>query len=83
VHAPTEDKSDNIRVKNSFSEELGHVFDQFHTYHVQILLDFNAKAGREVVSNRQLGMRVTVLPHQKSNCQDYDVPTSQNSLHLN
>jgi hypothetical protein len=35
-------------VKDSFYEELGHVFDQFPTYDMKILLgDFNAKVGRE------------------------------------
>jgi hypothetical protein len=41
VHAPCEDKSDNV--KDSFYEELGHVFDQFPTYNMTVLLgDFNA-----------------------------------------
>jgi hypothetical protein len=46
VHAPCEDKSDNA--KDSFNEELGRVFDQFHRYDMKILLgDFNEKVGRE------------------------------------
>jgi hypothetical protein len=46
VHAPTEDKDDDI--KDSFCEELEQVFDQFPRYHMKILLgDFNAKVGRE------------------------------------
>jgi hypothetical protein len=46
VHAPTEDKDDDI--KDSFYEELEQVFDQFPMYHMKILLgDFNAKVGRE------------------------------------
>jgi hypothetical protein len=46
VHAPTEDKDDDI--KDSFSEELEQVFDQFPRYHMKILVgDFNAKVGRE------------------------------------
>jgi hypothetical protein len=41
VHAPTEDKDDYV--KDSFYEELEHVFDQFPWYHMKILLgDFNA-----------------------------------------
>jgi hypothetical protein len=41
VHAPCEDMSDNV--KDSFYEELGHVFDQFPAYNMKILLgDFNA-----------------------------------------
>jgi exonuclease III len=46
VNAPCEDMSDDI--KDSFYEELGHVFDQFPRYDMKILLgDFNAKVGRE------------------------------------
>jgi exonuclease III len=46
VHAPTEEKDDDI--KDSFNEELEQVFDQFSMYHMNILLgDFNAKVGRE------------------------------------
>jgi hypothetical protein len=46
VHAPTEEKDDDI--KDSFYEELEEVFDQFPRYHMKILLgDFNAKVGRE------------------------------------
>jgi hypothetical protein len=45
VHAPTEDKDDEI--KDSFYKELEDVFDQFPRYHMKILLgDFNAKGGR-------------------------------------
>jgi hypothetical protein len=36
VHAPTEDKCDDI--KDSFYEELEGVFDQFLKYHMKILL---------------------------------------------
>jgi hypothetical protein len=46
VHAPTEDKSDDV--KDSFYEELERVFDKFPKYHMKILLrDFNAKLGKE------------------------------------
>ncbi|PNF36269.1 hypothetical protein B7P43_G06499 [Cryptotermes secundus] len=46
VHAPTEDKIDDI--KDRFYEEVEHVFDKFPTYPIKILLeDFNAKVGRE------------------------------------
>jgi hypothetical protein len=45
VHAPTEDKTDDV--KDSFYEELERVFDKFPKYHIKILLDFNAKVGRE------------------------------------
>jgi exonuclease III len=46
VHAPTEDKIDDV--KDSFYDELERVFDTFPKYHMKILLgDFNAKVGRE------------------------------------
>jgi hypothetical protein len=46
VHAPTEDKTDEV--KGRFYEELEHVFDKFPKYHTKILLgDFNARIGRE------------------------------------
>jgi hypothetical protein len=46
VHAPCEDKNDNV--KDSFYEELGRVFDQFPRYDMNILLgDFNSKVCRE------------------------------------
>jgi hypothetical protein len=54
VHAPCEDTSDVI--KDSFYEELGHVFDQFPRYDMKILLgDFNAKVGREDIFKLTLG----------------------------
>jgi hypothetical protein len=40
VHAPTDDKIDDI--KGRFYEELEQVFDKFLKYHMKILLDFNA-----------------------------------------
>jgi len=41
VHAPNEDKS--CDTKDSFYEELEHVFDHFQKYHMKILLgEFNA-----------------------------------------
>jgi hypothetical protein len=46
VHAPTEDKTDDV--KDSFCEELERVFDKFPKYHMKILLgDFIARVGRE------------------------------------
>jgi hypothetical protein len=45
VHAPTEDKTDDV---DSFYEELELVFDKFPKYHMKILLrEFSAKIGRE------------------------------------
>jgi hypothetical protein len=70
VHAPSEDKDDDI--KDSFYEELEQVFHQFPRYHMKILLgDFNAKVGREdsfkpIIGNESLheasnGNRVRVV----------------------
>jgi hypothetical protein len=36
VHAPTEDKVNDV--KDSFYEDLGHVFDKFPKYHIKVLL---------------------------------------------
>jgi hypothetical protein len=57
VHAPTEDKTDDV--KDSFYEELERVFDKFSKYHINIpLRNFNAKVGTEKILNRQLVMEV-------------------------
>jgi hypothetical protein len=54
AHSPCEDKSDDV--KDSFYEELGCVFDQFARYDMKILLvDFNAKIGREDISELTIG----------------------------
>jgi hypothetical protein len=57
VHAPTEDKIDDM--KDSFYEELESIFDKFTKYHIRIMLgDLDGKVGREDILNRQLGMKV-------------------------
>jgi hypothetical protein len=44
VHAPTEDKTDDV--KDSFYEELERVFDKLPKYHMKTLLgDFSDKVG--------------------------------------
>jgi hypothetical protein len=54
VHAPTEDKIDDI--KDRFYEELEQVFDKLPKYHVNILLgDFNSKVGREDIFKPTIG----------------------------
>jgi hypothetical protein len=45
VHAPREDKTDDV--KDSFYDELEHIFDKFPKYHMKMLGDLNAKVGRE------------------------------------
>jgi hypothetical protein len=47
VHAPTEDKTDDV--KDSFYEEVERIFDKFPKYHMKILLgDLNAKVGKDI-----------------------------------
>ncbi|PNF32224.1 hypothetical protein B7P43_G18020 [Cryptotermes secundus] len=54
VHAPTEDKMDDM--KDRFYEELEHVFDTFLRYPMKILIgDFNDKVGREDIFNPTIG----------------------------
>jgi hypothetical protein len=53
VHAPTEGKSDDIN--NSIYEELECILNQFLKYHMNILLDFNAKVGREDIFKPTIG----------------------------
>jgi hypothetical protein len=54
VHAPTEDKIDDI--KDRFYEELEQVFYQFPRYHMKMLLgDFNEKISREDIFKPTIG----------------------------
>jgi hypothetical protein len=54
VHAPTEDKIDDV--KDSFYEELERVVDKFTKYCLKILLgDFNDKVGREDIFKPTFG----------------------------
>jgi exonuclease III len=54
IHAPTEDKIDDV--KDSFYEELEHVFNKFPKYHMKILLgDFNVQEGREDIFKPTVG----------------------------
>jgi hypothetical protein len=54
VHAPTEDKIDDV--KESFCEELERICDKFPKYHMNILLgDFNAKVGVEDIFKPTVG----------------------------
>jgi hypothetical protein len=86
VHAPTEDKTDDV--KDSFYNKLECVFDKFRKYHMQILLrDFNV--GKEDIfqltyGNESLheisndnGVRLVNFATSKNLSQKYDVPTSQ------
>jgi len=45
LHAPTEDKSDNI--KDTFYEELEHILDQFPKYHMKILGEPRSMDGKD------------------------------------
>jgi hypothetical protein len=77
VHAPTEDKTDNV--KDSY-EELERVIDKFRKYHVKILLgDFSTKVGKEnytkISNDNDIIVNFATSKNLKS--QKYDVPTSQ------
>jgi exonuclease III len=87
VHAPTEDKTDDI--KDRFYEELEQVFDKLPKYHMKILLDFNVKVGREDIFKPTIGNeslheisndnRVRVVnftTSKKSYCHKYNGPRS-------
>jgi hypothetical protein len=51
VDVPTGDKVNDV--KDSFYEELEHVFDKFPNYHMNILLgDFDPKIGSEYILSR-------------------------------
>ena len=53
VHTPSEEKSDDS--KESFYKELEQVFYHFPKNHMKILLDFNAKVGRENILKLTIG----------------------------
>jgi hypothetical protein len=88
VHAPTEDKIDDM--KESFHDQLESVFNKFHKYHTTILIgDFIAKVAREDIfkpptGNESLheisngnGVRVKNFATFKNlDCLKYHVPTS-------
>jgi hypothetical protein len=85
VHALTEDKIDNV--KDSFYEDVEHVFDKFPKCHMKILLgDLRAKVGREDIFKPPVGCEslhevinyngvgVVNCVTSKSDCQKYNVP---------
>jgi hypothetical protein len=45
VQAPIEDNIDDV--KDSLYEKFECILDEFHKYHTKMLLNFNAKVGRE------------------------------------
>jgi hypothetical protein len=54
VHAPTEDKNDDV--KDTFYEKLEQVFHKSPKYHMKILLgDFSDKVGREDIFKPTIG----------------------------
>jgi exonuclease III len=86
VHAPTGDKIHNV--KDRLCKELEHVFDNFHKYHMKILLgDFNVKVSKEdifkpLIGNEVLhkisndnGVRVELYHIQTADCPKYNVPS--------
>jgi hypothetical protein len=78
VHAPTEDKTDDV--KGSFYEELERVFDKFPKYHTKILLgDLNAEVGREDIFKLTIGNESI---HKISNDRVVNFATSTNLLEV-
>jgi hypothetical protein len=53
VHAPTEDKIDDMG--GSFYMKLECVFDKFPKHHTKILLDFNNKVGMKNIFKPTVG----------------------------
>jgi hypothetical protein len=62
MHAPSEEKSEDS--KDSFFEELEQVSGHFPKYHLKVLLDLNAKVGREIIFKATTGNESL---HQGSN----------------
>jgi hypothetical protein len=59
IHAPTLDKIYDL--KDSFYDELEHIFNKFPKCNKKILLrEFNAKVGREDFLKWQFGMKVYI-----------------------
>jgi hypothetical protein len=57
VHAPTEDKTDDV--KDGFYEELERLFDKFPKYHTRTLLrNCNAKESRADISKPTIGNKI-------------------------
>jgi hypothetical protein len=62
VHAQSEEKSGDS--EDSFYEELEQDCNYFRTFHIKILLDLNAKVGRENIFKPTIGNESV---HQNSN----------------
>jgi hypothetical protein len=78
LHAPSEDKCDDS--KDSFYDELEQVFDHFPRYHIKILLvDFNAKVGRENIFKSTIGNENV---HQDRNDNGVRIENSSTSKNL-
>jgi hypothetical protein len=78
VHAPTEDKTNDVR--DCFYEELERVFDNFPKYHTKILLgDFNAKESRKYIFKPAIG---TESLHKISNDNGVRVVNFATSKHI-
>ena len=79
VHAPSAEKSDEA--KESFYEELEHVFDYFRKYHMKMLLgDFNAKVGRENIFKPTIGQESLDQDSNDNGVRLVNFATSQNMV---
>jgi hypothetical protein len=78
VHAPTEDKIDDV--KDSFYEELERIFNKFPKYSTNILLgDFNDKVSREDFFRPTIGNESLNKINNDNGFRVVNVPTSQHS----
>jgi exonuclease III len=60
MHAPNEDKSDDIKYK--FYEELERILDEFPNNKMKILLgDFNEKVEREYIFKPRVGIYMKLV----------------------
>jgi hypothetical protein len=81
VHAPTQDKIDDV--KDSFYEELECVIDKFpkYSYHMIILLgDFSAKVGREDIFVLKIGTESLLETSNNNGVRVLNFSTSRNLM---
>jgi hypothetical protein len=78
VHVPT--KSKIYDVKDSFYKELEHTFNKFPKHHMKILLDFNAKVGREDIFKPTTGNESLHKISNDNGITEANVATSKNLM---
>jgi hypothetical protein len=77
INAPTEHRTDYVR--DSFYEELGHVFDKFTNYHMKILIgDFRDKVGSVDIFKPTIGNESLHEINDDNGVRLANFPTSKN-----